>query len=184
MMKKIVIIILLILPFLVGCKKVIGPTTVSVVDSVRHYYPIIQGEKIKMIFEIKNTGNQPLVINDIQPSSLSLTNTTDNDVIIMPGMAKPVEFVYDSSMNLGYVHEVIRIFGNLATKGVLELSFDTNVVSPTQDPVDYEIFYTGELKEDERHGLKKAVDGNSETKSYYVDNHDRNMRKINSTDIR
>lgn len=50
-MKKIVIIILLILPFLVGCKKVIVLTTVSVVDSVRHYYPIIQGEKLKMILK-------------------------------------------------------------------------------------------------------------------------------------
>lgn len=38
-----------------SCKQKIGWTTVSVADSVRHYYPIIAGDILNLSYEIENT---------------------------------------------------------------------------------------------------------------------------------
>ena len=63
------ILLLTVLPFfLSGCKKKVRPTTMVIKDSVRHYYPIKQGQQLDIMFTITNTGDAPLVISDIQPS--------------------------------------------------------------------------------------------------------------------
>ena len=63
-----VVCVLLCCLGLPACKKNIGLTTVSVADSVRHYYPLIAGQVLNLSYEIENTGNQPLIIRDIQSS--------------------------------------------------------------------------------------------------------------------
>ena len=63
-----VVCVLLCCLGLPACKKNIGLTTVSVADSVRHYYPLIAGQVLNLSYEIENTGDQPLIIRDIQSS--------------------------------------------------------------------------------------------------------------------
>ena len=54
-----VVCVLLCCSGLPACKKNIGLTTVSVADSVRHYYPLIAGQVLNLSYEIENTGDQP-----------------------------------------------------------------------------------------------------------------------------
>ena len=49
-----VVCVLLCCLGLPACKKNIGLTTVSVADSVRHYYPLIAGQVLNLSYEIEN----------------------------------------------------------------------------------------------------------------------------------
>ena len=51
-----------------GCRKEVRPTSMTIKDSVRHYYPIKQGQQLDIMFTITNTGDAPLIISETQPS--------------------------------------------------------------------------------------------------------------------
>ena len=55
-----VVCVLLCCSGLPACKKNIGLTTVSVADSVRHYYPLIAGQVLNLSYEIENTATSLL----------------------------------------------------------------------------------------------------------------------------
>ena len=62
--KYIIVCMVAVMP-LTGCRKVVGPTQVRVVDPVRHYLPILQGDILRMYWTICNDGPEPLVISEI-----------------------------------------------------------------------------------------------------------------------
>lgn len=150
---------------LCGCKKEVKPTTMSAVDSLRHYYPVIMGQKLHMSWEIHNTGKEPLVINDIQPSCGCIVDDAEGDKrIVLPEGKLILKFTYDSAKNLGYVHHTIRLFGNMKPRGMYNLVFDINVVPSSDNTRDYE-----ELYNDEAMIGTLLVDGHANEKGYYTD---------------
>ena len=151
--------------FMVSCEKKVEPTTVEVVDRIRHYYPVVQGEKVNLDYELTNTGKKPLVIKDIQPSCGCIVEG-ETEKMILPGKSVKLKFIYNSIKNIGYVQHVVRIFGNIQPKGVLELIFDVNIVPNSDYTRDYEENYAREL---EKEGIKNSVDGNTSERGYYVD---------------
>ena len=62
------LVLMVVLVSLSGCKKRVSPTTLSVTDSVRHYYPIVAGEKLNVVYTVVNRGDDPFLIDDVQPS--------------------------------------------------------------------------------------------------------------------
>ena len=45
------IILLIAFPFyFTGCKKEVRPTSMTIKDSIRHYYPIKQGQQLELMF--------------------------------------------------------------------------------------------------------------------------------------
>lgn len=47
------IILLIAFPFyFTGCKKEVRPTSMTIKDSIRHYYPIKQGQQLELMFTI------------------------------------------------------------------------------------------------------------------------------------
>ena len=57
--------------FLVSCRdasELYPPTSIEIMDPVRHYYPVVQGEKFEIYINIKNTGKHFLKITDVQTS--------------------------------------------------------------------------------------------------------------------
>ncbi len=165
----------LLLAFLAGtssCKREVGPTDVTVDDSVRHYYPMVLGEELNLTYLLTNIGKEPLVITDIQPSCGCIIADKDNDLIVFPGKEVKLNFVFDSSKNLGVVDHTIRIYGNVKPKGVIELRFDVHVVPPAEYTPDYEETYEKKLKEQRLSGMKDAVDGKASQKGYFTDEGD------------
>ena len=142
-----VLLVLLGCITLTGCKKRIGMTTVEVPDSVRHYYPVIAGQELNLMYDLTNTGDQPLIIRDIQPSCGCI--------------------VTQSAKNIGYVQHVIRIYCNVPPNGIVKLVFDTNVVPHADYTRDYEELYKEAVERNQL--IKGKVDGEVNEQGYYVD---------------
>lgn len=121
-----VLVALLSVTLFGSCRKNIGMTTVAVADSVRHYYPILAGEILTLSYELENTGEQPLIIRDIQTSCGCIVPQLDSRMLL-PGKKVRLLFKYESAKNIGYVDHTIRIFGNISPKGLCILKFDVNV---------------------------------------------------------
>lgn len=149
-----------------SCEKRMLPTALTVVDSVRHYYPIVAGEKLNFSFVLRNIGDSPLLLDDVQPSCGCIMGKL-NANIIPPHDTLTLSFTFDSSKNVGYVRHAIRIYGNILPRGMATLVFDVNVVPPSDHDPDYEEVYQEELKLNG--GVKDLVDGKPAEKGYYTD---------------
>lgn len=67
-----------------ACSKVVYPTQIVVQDSIRHYYPLIQGQDIVMKYRIANIGKEPLVITDIIAGAGCESIDKQHNNIILP----------------------------------------------------------------------------------------------------
>lgn len=149
-----------------SCKKRVNPTTVVVEDPDRHYYPILQGQDLELNYGVWNTGNDPLFINEIQPSCGCMIVNQKYPVIILPHKKGFIHIKYNSTKNVGQVKHYIRCYGNFVTGGMLELRFDVHVVPAADYDHDYEeLFRDYQMKNGK---LKEAVDGKESNLGYYT----------------
>lgn len=166
-------------------KKDLGSVDVKayiVTDSVRHYYPVKQGEVLKIAYPIINRSGTEVVIQSVQTSCGCLASRDQLPVFILPKDTGYVHVDFDTSKNTGYVSHYIQCFGNfknssdsirvLDAKGnpmwasYIELRFDTHVVPPADYNRDYE-----DVWHEQNGGLSGSirdfVDGKSSQKGYY-----------------
>lgn len=149
--------------FATSCQHTVEPTTMEIKDSIRHYYPIVQKDELRMSYDITNTGKEPLVITEILPVCSAITLESGMPEIIPPGKTEKLEFLYHSGMNIGYVNHDIHIYGNMLPEGEALISFDVHVVHPTLDKSDYE-----EIHFEEQSKMAELVDGKLGEKGYWV----------------
>jgi len=151
-----------------GCQDLDRTTQIEVVDANRHYYPLVQGQELKIVYEIKNTGDAPLNIDEILPTCgcIIFDETQKKNV---PSKGKIfLELTYNSNKNIGLVNHFIYLYGNFKDSNVRELSFDVNVVPDALYTKDYEELYKKEV--DKSGVIKNAVDGDLNNKGYYIHN--------------
>lgn len=163
------IFLLAVLPFgFAGCKKKILPTSMTIKDSVRHYYPIKQGQQLDIMFTVTNTGNAPLIISEIQPSCGCIILDKSSHIIIPEQGIRQFKATYNSTKNVGEVIHRIRLFGNMLPQGKAELKFDVNVVPDADYTRDYEELYQ---EFNAKNGIvREVVDGKESELGYYVGN--------------
>lgn len=125
------------LPLWISCSGRVEPTTVEIEDPIRHYYPILEGEELWIEYEIRNTGKNALVINEIQTSCGCVVHDAAKR-ITPPGRSARLTFRYDSSKNRGLVRHQIWLYGNFGTQSVMLLEFDVPVIPPSDHGSDYE----------------------------------------------
>lgn len=164
------VFLLAVLSMSAGCEKKMYPTAMAVDDSIRHYYPIVAGEKLQFSFLVRNIGDSPLLLDDVQPSCGCIMGKL-NANIIPPHDTLTLSFTFDSSKNVGYVRHAIRIYGNILPRGMATLIFDVNVVPPSDHDPDYEEVY--QEKRVAEGAIEGLVDGKPSEKGYYVDPADR-----------
>ena len=150
---------------LTSCHKRLAMTILEVEDSVRHYPSVVLGDDINIVYVLRNTGNDVLIITDIQPACPTIEPLKDNVTTIPPGEEAPMRFVFHADKNIGLARHSIRLFGNIAPKGEAELIFDTHVVRPSVDLSDYEEFHQKELQSME----DKYLNGVDAKKGYFTD---------------
>lgn len=166
-MKRLILIIPILASLMLSttsCRRKISNTTVYVEDSIRHYFPIRQGEQLSILYKIENTGSSPLMIQDIHTSCGCIILEQDAKRLVPPEGYTYLHLNYNSRKNVGEVQHQVRIYGNIEPNGIKELSFIVNVVPDPDYTRDYEQLY----RQTQEAGIGDIVDGKSRDKGYYI----------------
>lgn len=164
--KSLFLIVLLLMVFQ-GCTDLRGRvTTLEIVDNNRHYYPILRGQTLEVVFDVKNTGQYPFLMSELLPSCGCVVSKKSSIGSIPPGAKRRIILSYDSSKNIGYVQHFIDIYGNLNADKV-SLVFDTHVVPNSDYTRDYEEIYIENRKSSGN--FKGWTEGEENNKGYYLD---------------
>lgn len=139
---------------------------VKIIDPVRHYYPIVQGQELNIIVKLENKSDYPFKITDILTSCGCVVLKKGNFDVIPAQSTGFVELTYNSNKNIGLVNHYIYFYGNLNKVDKLETNFDVHVVPDALYTPDYEELYRKEVEK--KGGVKSFVDGNENEKGYYV----------------
>ncbi|MFK7001677.1 DUF1573 domain-containing protein [Flavobacterium oreochromis] len=158
--------IFLSLLFFISCEKEGQATTIEVKDPQRHYFPIAQGEKLHIVYPIKNSGKNLLEIKEIQTSCGCIIVDDSNIKNIVPQSTGYLHFEYDTNKNTGYVQHQIYVYGNFLPNNKIELNFDTHVVPSSLHSKDYEELYK-EIQNSNT-DVEKLNYGLERQKNYYV----------------
>jgi len=106
----------------------IGNKTTLEVEKVFDAGKVVKGEKVKAVFEIKNTGSYPLVIADAKPSC-SCTVPSKPEKPILPGeTGKVVAIVDTEKLGSGPLSKNVVLVAN-TTPSETRLTIKANVVS-------------------------------------------------------
>ena len=155
---------------IVGCKdKDLAPAEVFITDPDRHYYPVVQGEVLKVEYEIENIGDETLVIKEIQTSCGCLVPYDDLPILVLPNRKNRVRLAYNTIKNMGHVEHQVYLYGNFTDSAYRQLNFDTNVVPASDYIRDYEELWQVQVDKYGGTSIKNLVDGDSSDKGYYTD---------------
>lgn len=162
----------ILLLLLYSCKeKELEAVDVAIEDPHRHYYPVIQGETLPVIYEVENISDTPLVIQEIQTSCGCLVPADDLPIVVLPGKTGRIRLGYNSIKNTGYVQHQVYLYGNFVDSVYRMLTFDTHVVPPADYTRDYEELWHEQTENGGDRTIRDLVDGNSSNKGYYTDEH-------------
>lgn len=169
---SIIPVLLVLLSLLAGCRRgesenaYLDLTTIEIEDPVRHYYPILQGQKQNIVVKITNTGDEPLKIYKVLPSC-GCTIAKFTSRAIAPGNEAFIEMEYNSIKNIGMVDIYTTILANTKQHSHT-FYFDINVVPDALYTKDYEELYHIE-QEEEKGGVLELVEGKNNQRGYLVD---------------
>jgi len=141
-------------------------TKIEIIDNDRHYYPILTGQDLDVVYKFKNTGDVPLLLTDIITSCGCLVVNKITTKNVPPGEEGVISLKFNSSKNIGYAKHYIELYGNFATTDKEELIFDVNVVPNALYTKDYEELHK-EAK-DKNGNIKDMVDGKENNLGYYL----------------
>lgn len=125
-----------------SCNKRLKPASVLIADPVLHLNPVPQGEALKILFEIENTSNNPLFIQEIQTTCGCIIPKNELPIVILPHRMGTIHLAYNTIKNTGYVDHFVYCYGNFDGEDHIELEFDTNVVPRADYIRDYEQLVT------------------------------------------
>ncbi|GGW45299.1 DUF1573 domain-containing protein [Arenibacter certesii] len=162
---KNLVLLLLTMSTILSCEVKDKETTLKIIDNNRHYYPVLQGQGLNVVFKIKNTGNSPFILSDLMTSCGCITSKRSSIKTIPPGGEGRLLLSYNSNKNVGYVKHYITLYGNIANRDKIELVFDVNVVPDSHYPKDYEELFQLEKNREWEH----IVEGKENNNAYYLD---------------
>lgn len=142
-------------------------TTLEITDPDRHYYPILQGQELDIVYQIENTGSHPLFITDIHTSCGCILVDETSSRVLAAGSKGLIRIKYDSKKNIGYAKHYVTIYANLESRERCEATFDLNIVPDALHTKDYEELYK-EYKA-KNPNMKTSTDDSGDNLGYYVD---------------
>ena len=162
-------LVVLALPLMVfvGCQKKLELVDADFKDPIRHYYPVVQGEQLRIFYEVDNPSEHPLFIREVQTTCGCIVPKDDLPIVVLPGKRNSIRLEFNSIKNTGHVEHYVWVYGNFVDSNYRELRFDTNVVPPADYTRDYETLWH------EQHtktgSMKDFVDGDASEKGYYTE---------------
>jgi len=102
-------------------------TTIEWVDSMsRNFGKIAEGKKLDVSFRFKNTGNKPLVIEDVRPSC-GCTVAEQPTEPVLPGQEGLIKASFNSEGRVGVNHKTLYVKANTKNTQTHQLRFDVEV---------------------------------------------------------
>lgn len=89
---------------------------------------VVQGEKVEHTFKFKNTGNEPLVITNVQVTCGCTTPKGWERDPILPGESSELTISFNSSGKYGRQEKVITVVSNAVNPEGAQVLFSANVV--------------------------------------------------------
>lgn len=100
-------------------------TSVALSESNFDFGKIKKGDKVEHIYEITNTGKNPLVISEVKPGCGCTAPDFTKDPIL-PGKKGKITLHFDSSSFDGNVQKYADVFANV-DKAPIKLTFTANI---------------------------------------------------------
>jgi len=107
-------------------KKEVKLTTVEFLETNHDFGQITQGEKVSHVFKVKNTGENPLEITQVQPScGCTIPEWTEDP--IDPGKEGTIQVMFNSEGRDGKQHKTVTVVTN-TKPSTNQLTFTAEVV--------------------------------------------------------
>ncbi len=100
-------------------------TTIALSQSSYDFGNIKKGDKVNHVYEITNTGKNPLVISEVKPGCGCTAPEFTKDPIL-PGKKGKITLSFDSSSFDGAVQKYADVFANVE-KSPIKLTFNANI---------------------------------------------------------
>ena len=102
-------------------------TTIQWIDSTdRDFGKIPEGRKLEVSYRFKNTGDQPLIIEKVQPSC-GCTVAEKPTEPIAPGKEGVIKASFNSESRVGANHKTVYVYTNTKGSKSQELKFEVIV---------------------------------------------------------
>ncbi|MBW8524755.1 DUF1573 domain-containing protein [Chryseobacterium chendengshani] len=100
-------------------------TTVALSESNFDFGNIKKGDKVNHVYEVTNTGTNPLIISEVKPGCGCTAPEFTKDPIL-PGKKGKITLSFDSSSFDGAVQKYADVFANVE-KAPIKLTFNANI---------------------------------------------------------
>jgi hypothetical protein len=113
-------------------EKVSGPV-IAWEKSTHDFGDMAQGDKVEQTFKFTNTGNEPLVITNVEVTcGCTLPKSWPRDPI-MPGSKGEITLAFNSTGKLGKQNKVVTIVSNASNPDGKQIIFTANVLEKKLD---------------------------------------------------
>ena len=113
--------------------KVNGPV-IAFEKKTHDFGQIVQGDKVEQVFKFTNTGNEPLIITNVQVTCGCTTPKGWPRDPIQPGGKGEITVAFNSAGKIGRQDKVVTIVSNAANADEAKISFTTQVVEKKEQP--------------------------------------------------
>jgi len=146
----------------------VDKTTLHVIDSIKHYYPIAHKKELNIPFRIVNTGKNTLYIDSAETSGNCIIIKNSPGGPVKPGRETFFNLQYKSEGLFGYNKHYITFVANTYPHTRHTLVFDVIIV-PDEFGYGDGFDYRYEPSYNKKGGIKEAVEGDETQQGYYVD---------------
>lgn len=119
--------VLVILAAVGSQAQTIGPV-ISWDKSTHDFGDVVQGDKVEFIFTFKNTGNEALIITNVQVTCGCTTPKGWARDPIAPGQSGEITIAFNSQGKYGKQNKVVTIVSNAVNSDGSQISFTANVL--------------------------------------------------------
>lgn len=126
-MKKLMLLSMVFLFIGLQAQKQTGPI-LTWEKGTHDFGEVVQGDKVEHTYKFTNTGNEPLIITNVQPScGCTLPKSWPRDPI-MPGGTGELVIAFNSAGKFGKLDRATTIVSNATNEGANQIKFSANVI--------------------------------------------------------
>ena len=99
---------------------VMAQPAMKISEDIHDFGEIVEGKMASHEFQVTNTGNQPLIISNVQPSC-GCTSPHWTKEAIMPGKSGSVKATYNSAGRPGVFNKSLTVISNIGSPKILHI---------------------------------------------------------------